>query len=265
MRRSVFFVSESTGITAETLGHSLLSQYDGLSFETSYQPYINTPQRALELAERFGQLTAEDGHRPIVFATMVDREVSEILRGSSCYYIEVFDAFMDGLSGELGLSPTRKPGQSHGLRNLEMYDKRIDTINFAMTNDDGMRLDNFAEADIILMGVSRSGKTPTCLYLAMHYGLRAANYPLTDDDFGKDEIPFQLLPFRHKIFALTIDGARLHRVREARRPGSEYASLARCQQELKQASRIYARLGVPVFDTTSQSIEELAARLVKMI
>jgi hypothetical protein len=99
----------------------------------------------------------------------------------------------------------------------------------------------------------------------MHYGLRAANYPLTDDDFGKDEIPFQLLPFRHKIFALTIDGARLHRVREARRPGSEYASLARCQQELKQASRIYARLGVPVFDTTSQSIEELAARLVKMI
>jgi hypothetical protein len=265
LRRSVFFVSESTGITAETLGHSLLSQFDGLHFESSYQPYINTPQRALELAERFGQLTAEDGHRPIVFATMVDREVSEILRGSSCFYIEVFDAFMDGLSAELGMVPTRKPGQSHGLRNLEMYDKRIDTINFAMANDDGMRLDNFAEADVILMGVSRSGKTPTCLYLAMHYGLRAANYPLTDDDFGKDEIPFQILPFRHKIFALTIDAARLHKVREARRPGSGYASLARCQQELKQASRIYARLGVPVFDTTSQSIEELAARLVKMI
>ena len=265
MRRSVFFVSESTGITAETLGHSLLAQFDGVEFETSYQPYINTPERALELAERFGQLTLEDGHRPIVFATMVDREVSDILRGSSCYYIEVFDAFMDGLSGELGLPPTRKPGQSHGLRNLEMYDKRIDTINFAMANDDGIRLDNFAEADMILIGVSRSGKTPTCLYLAMHYGLRAANYPLTEDDFSKDEIPFQLLPFRHKMFALTIDPVRLHKVRETRRPGSEYASLPRCQAELRQANRMYGRLGIPVFDTTSQSIEELAARLVKMV
>jgi hypothetical protein len=265
VKRSVFFVSESTGITAETLGHSLLAQFEGISFETSYQPYINNATRALELAERFGQLTAEEGARPIVFATMVDHEVSDILRRSSCYYVEVLDAFMGGLSEELGVSPTRKPGQSHGLRNLEMYDKRIDTINFAMANDDGMRLDNFAEADIILMGVSRSGKTPTCLYLAMHYGLRAANYPLTPDDFEKDEIPLQLVPFRHKMFGLTIDPLRLHKVREVRRPGSEYASLVRCQTELRQASRMFTRLGIPVLDTTSQSIEEMAARLVKML
>ncbi len=265
MKRSVFFVSESTGITAETLGHSLLAQFEGIAFETSYQPYINNAARALELAERFGQVTAEEGARPIVFATMVDREVGEILRGSSCYYVEVLDAFMDGLSEELGVPPTRKVGQSHGLRNLEMYDKRIDTINFAMANDDGMRLDNFAEADVILMGVSRCGKTPTCLYLAMHHGLRAANYPLTPDDFEKDDIPLQLVPFRHKMFGLTIDPLRLHKVRETRRPGSEYASLARCQTELRQATRMFTRLGVPVLDTTSQSIEELAARLVKML
>ncbi len=221
MKRTVYFVSESTGITAETLGHSLLAQYEGIEFETNYQPYINSVQRAMELAERFGQITAEEGSRPIVFATMVDREVSEILRGSSCYYMEVLEAFMEGLTDELGVPPTRKVGQSHGLRNLEMYDKRIDTINFAMANDDGLRLDNFAEADVILVGVSRSGKTPTCLYLAMHYGLRAANYPLTPDDFEKDEMPFQLLPFRHKMVALTIDPLRLHKVRETRRPGSD--------------------------------------------
>jgi regulator of PEP synthase PpsR (kinase-PPPase family) len=265
MKRTVYFVSESTGITAETLGHSLLAQYEGIEFETNYQPYINSVQRAMELAERFGQITAEEGSRPIVFATMVDREVSEILRGSSCYYMEVLEAFMEGLTDEVGVPPTRKVGQSHGLRNLEMYDKRIDTINFAMANDDGMRLDNFAEADVILVGVSRSGKTPTCLYLAMHYGLRAANYPLTPDDFEKDEMPFQLLPFRHKMVALTIDPLRLHKVRETRRPGSTYASLARCQAELRQATRMFARLGLPVLDTTSQSIEELAARLVKML
>ncbi len=265
MKRSVYFVSESTGITAKTVGQSLLSQFEGLEFDSRYVPFVDTPEKALELAQRLGDERLERGLRPIVFATLVDESLRRILKQSFCLYIELFDAFIDPLSAELGMPPTGRPGVAHGLSDQGAYDARIDAINFAMANDDGLRLDKFEEADVILIGVSRSGKTPTCLYLAMNFGLRAANYPLTADDFERDAIPFQLLPFQHKIVGLTIDPLRLHRVREERRPGSGYASIEQCQREVVAAARIMARLNVSVLDSTSRSIEELASHIVKKV
>ncbi len=265
MKRTAYFVSESTGITAETLGHSLLSQFDSVDFEQVYMPYINTVLRAQALTQRMHEAAERDGVRPIVFATMLDSEIRDVLRGGNCFYLELFDGFIDPLSQELGVAPSRKSGRSHAITKPSSYTKRIDAINFAMTNDDGVRPDSFIHADVLLLGVSRSGKTPTCLYLAMHYGLRSANYPLTEEDFERGDVAPQVWACRNKAFALTIDPQRLQRIREERRPGSAYASLDRCQEDTRRAGQMFKRLGVPVLNTTSQSIEEISSHILKAV
>ena len=262
MSRTVYFVSESTGITAETLGHSLLSQFDTLDFEQVYMPYINTDLRAKALTQRMQEATDRDGVRPIVFATMLNNEIRDILKSGNCFYMELFEEFIDPLSAELGVPPSRKPGQSHSIK-PSYYTKRIEAINFAMANDDGIRPDNFHRADVVLTGVSRSGKTPTCLYLAMHYGLRSANYPITEEDFERGDVPQLVWDCRHKLFALTIDPQRLQLIREERRPNSPYSSLERCQEDIRQAQQIFKRLQIPVLNTTSQSIEEISSHIIK--
>ena len=265
MKRTVYFVSESTGITAETLGHSLLSQFDNVDFEQVYMPYINTVLRAKALTQRMQEAADRDGVRPIVFGTMLDGEIRDILRQGNGFYLELFEGFIDPLSQELGLAPSRKSGRSHAITKPSSYTKRIDAINFAMTNDDGVRPDNFVHADVVLLGVSRSGKTPTCLYLAMHYGLRSANYPITEDDFDRGDVAPQVWACRDKAFALTIDPQRLQRIREERRRGSVYASLARCEEDIRRAGQMFKRLGVPVLNTTNQSIEEISSHILRAI
>ena len=264
-KRTVFLVSESTGLTAEALGHSLLSQYDSIDFEQVYMPYINTELRAHALVQRMREAQARDGARPICFATMLNDAIGGILRAADCLYIELFEQFSPPLTAELGIEPSRESGRSHAITKPSSYTKRIEAINFSMSNDDGMRPDNFRHADLVLIGVSRSGKTPTCLYLAMHYGLRAANYPLTEEDFVRGQPPDAILHLKQPLFALSIEPRRLQLIREERRPGSEYASLKRCQQELRQALRLYQQLGIPVLDTTSQSIEEISSQILRQL
>jgi [pyruvate, water dikinase]-phosphate phosphotransferase / [pyruvate, water dikinase] kinase len=263
MKRTVFYVSESTGITAETVGHSLLSQFEGIEFKTVYMPFINTRDKALELIDRLNGIKEQDGHRPIIFGTLLDNEIRALFTRECCLYMELFDTFIGPLSEELGVPPTRKSGQSHALKSPGHYDIRINAINFTMANDDGINPDNFDQADVVLIGVSRSGKTPTCLYLAMHFGLKAANYPLTPEDFERDAIPKSLLPHRAKLFGLTIEPERLHRIRQERRPKSPYASLECCKDELRRAHTIFTRLNIHVIDTTTQSIEEISSQIVK--
>ncbi len=265
MHRTVFYVSESTGITAETVGHSLLSQFEGITFKTVYMPYINTLDKARELISRLRVIKEQDGARPIIFGTLLDGEIRALFHESCCLYMELFDTFVGPLSEELGVPPTRKSGQSHALKNPDHYDNRIDSINFAMANDDGMRPDNFKHAQAILTGISRSGKTPTCLYLAMHFGIKAANYPLTEEDFERGGTPRVLLPHKHKLFGLSIDPMRLQRIRQERRPNSGYASLKRCQDEVRMAHSIFSSLGIPVLDTTAHSIEEISSYIVKKL
>ncbi len=263
MKRTVFFVSESTGITAETLGQSLLSQFDSVDFERVYMPYINTEARARALTQRMHEAAERDGARPLVFSTMLDAGITAILEEGDCFHLELFEQFVEPLSAELGVLPSRQSGRSHAITKPSMYTKRIEAINFAMTNDDGMRPDNFRHADVVLVGVSRSGKTPTCLYLAIHYGLRAANHPLTEDDFEREALPPEVCAVKEKVFGLTIEARRLHLIREERRPGSDYASLAHCRNDIRLAHEMLGRLGVPVLDTTSQSIEEISAQVLR--
>ena len=263
MHRNVYFVSDSTGITAETVGHSLIAQFEGVDFKTVFMPYIDKEEKAIKLIGRLRTLAEEEGVRPIVFGTFADDAISALFRSDCCLYLELFDTFVGPLSKELGIPPSRKRGRGHALSDPDRYDSRINSIHFAMANDDGMRLDNFDKADVILSGVSRSGKTPTCLYLAMHFGLKAANYPLTEEDFEHGGVPPVLVPVKHKLFGLTIDPERLHRIRQERRPNSSYASRQRCRNEVRMAQAVFDRLGVPVLDTTSHSIEEISARIMK--
>jgi regulator of PEP synthase PpsR (kinase-PPPase family) len=262
MKRTVYFISESTGITAKAMGHSLLSQFEGaMEFHIVYMPYINDANKARELVLRFD----EERERPIVIATMMEPDVADVLRGSRCLYLELFDTYLPALTAELGIGASGAKGRSHGISDDQNYKDRMSIINFAMVNDDGVRVDKFGEADVVLVGVSRSGKTPTCLYMAMHFGLRAANYPLTEEDFQQSGIPRVLVPHRDKLFGLTIDPDRLHQIREERRPGSMYASLANCHTEVRQALQIFKELDIQVLDTTTQSIEEISSRITKSL
>jgi regulator of PEP synthase PpsR (kinase-PPPase family) len=265
MKRTVYFVSESTGITAETMGHSLLSQFDSVDFEQVYMPYINTEARARALCHRMDEAFARDGVRPLVFATMLDHEIGDIIKRGNCFYLELFEHFVEPLSIELGVAPSRKSGRSHAITKPSSYTKRIEAINFAMANDDGVRPDNFRYADVVLVGVSRSGKTPTCLYLSMHYGLRASNYPVTEEDFERGDLPPELTRAKTHVFGLTIDPQRLQAIREERRPGSEYASAERCRRDIREAHAMFKRHGIPTLNTTSQSIEEIASHILRAV
>ena len=256
--RTVFYLSDRTGITVETLGHSLLTQFDGIRWHKISIPFLDTPEKALDAVAQINAAATRDGCRPIVFSTLVEPSVRACLETANCTIYDFFDKFIDSMEKELGQKSSHAVGRSHGMHNDASYTKRISAINFAQANDDGVSAKNFAEADIILVGVSRSGKTPTCLYLAMQYGIYAANYPLTEEDMDASGLPSIIKPFRHKLFGLTISVEQLQRIRQERKPNSRYASLNQCQKELSWQVNLYQRENIPFIDTTAISIEEIA-------
>ncbi len=262
-RQHVFFVSESTGITAETFGNSLLTQFPGIRFERHYLPFTNTIEKAATLIDELTQIHRDTGRKALVFATMPDPGIDQMLAEAPCHYYEIFERFLPALAADLGTAPSRRRGHAHGLVNSHHYEARIDTVNYALNHDDAVSLKNLDDADIILIGVSRSGKTPTALYLALHYGLKAANYPLTDDDFERGRLPEAIERNLDKVVAITIDPFRLRQIREKRRPGSRYAALETCRREVAAAARLFRRYGLQPLETTNSSIEELAAGIVK--
>ncbi|HSF79507.1 MAG TPA: pyruvate, water dikinase regulatory protein [Steroidobacteraceae bacterium] len=262
-KRTVFFVSDQTGVTAETMGHSLLTQFDGLDFKPVTLPFISTVDKAEEAVTKINAVALEDGARPVVFSTLVNDDVRTVVRQADCLYLDFFDAFLGPMEQELGQVSSHALGRAHGVTDLAAYTARINATNFAMANDDGTHTREYDRADVILIGVSRSGKTPTCLYLALQYGAYAANYPLVDDDLDSRQLPAVVAPYRDKLFGLTIEPERLHQIREERRPGSRYASIAQCTYELRAAEQLFERFGVPYLDTTDCSIEEIASRVLE--
>jgi [pyruvate, water dikinase]-phosphate phosphotransferase / [pyruvate, water dikinase] kinase len=257
--RTVFFVSDQTGVTAETLGHSLLTQFDGLKFRGVTVPFINTPDKARECVRRIN-LTAEvEGSRPIVFATMVQDDLREIVSINQGLMLDFFSAFIGPMERELGVKSSHATGKAHGVADQRSYSRRIDAMNYALEHDDGATTRDYSKADIILVGVSRSGKTPTCLYMALRYGVFAANYPLTEEEFEKGRLPAALERYRERLFGLTIAPARLQHIRHERRPESNYASAGQVSFELRSAEALFHRYGISFIDTTDCSVEEIAS------
>jgi len=260
--RPVFYVSDGTGITAETIGHSLLTQFGHVSFVTDRIPFVDTPDKARVAAEEIRKGGEDHGTRPIVVNSCVDSELNRILAGSGALMLDVFEPFIAPLEQELGAAREPQVGRAHGIADFDTYHRRINAMNYALTHDDGISMD-FADADLVLVGVSRAGKTPTCVYLALHYGIRAANYPLTEDDLDTERLPAKLRAYKQKLFGLTIDPERLQQIRQERRPNSRYAQLDTCQREVAAAEEMLSREGVPVLSTTHASIEEIASRVLE--
>ena len=261
MRRTVFFISDGTGITAETIGNSLLTQFDHVEFDTFRIPFVDDPAKAEAAAQRIRETQARSGARAIIVNTIMDSTLGNIIATSDALMLDVFAPFVAPLEQELATERSSSVGKAHGMTNFIAYEARINATNFALTHDDGMDVD-YVDADVILVGVSRVGKTPTCLYMALHYGVKAANYPLTEEDLDRLEMPKRLVPHRAKLYGLTIDPVRLAQVREARRPGSRYAKLEQCRHELAQADKLFRRENVPVQSTTNTSIEEIGSKVL---
>jgi hypothetical protein len=261
-RRTVFFVSDRTGITAEMLGNSLLSQFEGLSFDRQTIPFVDTPEKIDEILRRIDENAATEGRRPLVFSSIVDDAMSAQLGRANALVLDLFQVFIAPLESELGAKSSHAAGRTHGIANSLEYFARMEAINFTQAHDDGATTRDLAKAQLILIGVSRCGKTPTALYLALQFGILTANFPLTPDDFIDKKLPASIQAYRDKLFGLTIDAERLQQIREARRPASKYASLDNCRYEVHQAELLMQRERVTMLDTTSRSIEEIATTIL---
>lgn len=259
--RPVFIVSDRSGVTAETICHTLLSQFPGIEFQQNSLPFIDSESKIRNVVQQINQAGVISGQRPLVFTTFAEEKHNRSLGAASAEIFDVFAPYISRMEETLGQQASHEMGQSHGIADAVRYGQRINAVNYAMHCDDGLHTRDYGKADIILLGVSRSGKTPTCLYLALHFGFQAANYPLTEEDFEHGELPDSLHGHLDKVFGLMIDHMRLHQIRSERRPDSQYASLAQCEQDLTVARRMYQRYNIPNCDSTNYSVEELGSTI----
>jgi [pyruvate, water dikinase]-phosphate phosphotransferase / [pyruvate, water dikinase] kinase len=264
--RTVFFVSDGTGITAETFGNSILAQFAAKPRHVR-RPFIDSVEKAWKVVDEINRTAAGEGKRSIVFITLVSDEVRAILTGDACkgLVLDMFRAFVEPLENEFGIKSNHRIGRFSDAAKSEEYNDRIEAINFSLAHDDGQSAKNLESADVILVGVSRSGKTPTSLYLAMQHGIKAANYPLIPEDFERGHLPSSLAPYQAKCFGLTIDPDRLAQIRHERRPASKYAALDNCRYEVAEAEKMMKRAGIAWLSSTHKSIEEIATTILRDI
>lgn len=262
-QRTVFFISDRTGITAEMLGNSLLTQFEDIHFLRVTIPFVDSSERVADAVRQVNETAQREGRRPIVICSIVDEVMSEkIRRETQALTLDPFQTFIQPLEAELGAKSSHTAGRTHGMYNSHEYFARMEAINFAQAHDDGVATRDLDKAQVILVGVSRCGKTPTSLYLALQFGIRCANFPLTPDDFADHRLPASVLPFRDKLFGLSIQPERLREIREERRPSSKYASIDNCRYEVREADAMMVRERIPTLDTTTKSIEEIATTIL---
>ena len=263
--RTVFFISDGTGITAETFGKAILAQFE---MKTRYirLPFIDSADKAHQAVRQINHTAEIESIKPIVFTTLVNMDVLQVIRdGCKGMLLDMFGTFVNPLEEELGIKSHHRVGRFSDVSKSKDYHDRIEAINFSLAHDDGQSNRDLESAEVILVGVSRSGKTPTSLYLAMQHGLKAANYPLIPEDFERKQLPPDLVPHRKKIFGLTIHPDRLSEIRTERRPNSKYASIENCRQEVADAESMMRRSGIRWLSTTTKSIEEIATTILQEI
>ena len=260
MQHTVFFISDSNGITAETIGNSILVQFEGQAFVRHRLSFVDSQDKAHAAALRIKAHYLETGKRPIVVNTMADQSLCRIVAASGALMLDVFEPSIRLMEKALGTKRSGAVNRSHGLVDPDSYEARMNATNYALSHDDGVSA-HYTDADLVLVGVSRSGKTPICLYMALHYGIKAANYPLTDEDLEKLALPVQLSSLKERVYGLTIESWRLVQVREQRRPGSRYATPGQCRWELERATALMRQAGIATLNTTHISIEEAASKI----
>lgn len=263
--KTVFIISDGTGITAETFSHSVLSQFsENYDFQQVREPFVNSESKSIEIANKINEIAEKDSP-PIIFSTLVKEEFVRHIRNSKGIFLDIFGACVKQLESELDVKSQPAIGRSHLNASSDAYRNRIEAINFSLTHDDGQFVHGLQEADVILVGVSRCGKTPTSLYLAMQYAIKAANFPLIPEDFERGQLPKTIQPFKHKIFGLSIQPDRLAEVRNERRPNSRYATLEQCYYEVAEAERLMRRENIDWLSTTTKSIEEISTTVLQIL
>ncbi len=262
--RTVFFISDSTGITAETVGHSLLSQFEKVHFRHVILPYVNTPDKAAQACQQIAQAAREEGHQPIVVSTLVDPDMRDRIASSKGLVLDIFATFLTPLEQLLRLPSSHRVGKSHTAVNNQRYHQRIEALHFTLECDDGGKIQRYSQADLVLVGVSRCGKTPACLYMALQFGIFAANYPITEEHLDTGAaLPTELSAHSGKLYGLTITPERLSAIRHERRPEGRYASFSQCADEVRLTEALFRRQRIPFLDTTSCSVEEIATHILE--
>ena len=262
--RNVYMISDGTALTVESLGSSLLTQFEQVNFNTFVFPFIDSMEKAENVCNKISQDYANSHVKPLVFMTLVDPKISDLIRNTNACVFDFFESFLIKIEEELQVNASDIAGRAHGVSSKEKYNLRIDAVNYALAFDDGMKLEGYNIADIILIGVSRCGKTPSCLYMALQFGVFAANYPLTDDVLTDCILPEVLRPYKHKLFGLTIDPQRLSNIREERRPNTQYSSLLQCRREVNDVEKMYKYERIPYINSTTFSIEEIATKIMSL-
>ena len=263
--RTAFFISDGTGITAETFGNAILAQFEAKHRRVRL-PFVDDADKAHQAVRQINHVAQVEGKRPLVFLTVVNMEVLEVVKTHcQAMIMDMFGTFVEPLEAELGIKSNHRVGRFSDASKSQAYHDRIEAINYSLAHDDGQSHVDLEGSDVILVGVSRSGKTPTSLYLAMQYGVKASNYPLIPEDFERRQLPPALVPHRKKLFGLTIDPMRLSEIRNERRPNSRYASLENCRHEVNEAESMMRRAGVRWLSTTTKSIEEIATTILQEV
>ncbi len=262
MLRTVFIISDGTGITAENLSNSLITQFENITFEKFTFPYTDTLEKAQQLVAQINQKFVETGIKPLLFITIINTEIADTLKQASANVFDLFNTFLEPLEQTLQAKSSYTVGKAHGVANNSSYNYRMEAVDYALAHDDGVKVRGYDRADIILIGVSRCGKTPSCIYMALHFGILAANYPFTEEDLTHYRLPESLRLYKKKLFGLTIDSQRLQNIRTARRPNSLYASLEQCKIEVAEVEAMYRYENIPYLNSTHFSIEEIATKIL---
>ena len=262
MKRYVFMLSDGTGITAEALGTSLITQFEHIQFEKTTLPYIDSIDKAKNTVDQINESFTVQGIKPLVFMTLVNPEVRAIIQKAQACVFDLFNTFIGPLELELAEKSSYTVGRTHAVADDKSYAYRLEAVDYALVHDDGITTRGYEQADIILIGVSRCGKTPSCLYMALHYGILAANYPFTEEDFVSFCLPKRLRPYKHKLFGLTIDVERLQQIRAQRLPNSKYSSAEQCRVEVGEVEAMYQKEQIPYINSTKYSIEEISTKIV---
>lgn len=264
MKRYAFMISDGTGITVEGLGNSLITQFEHIEFIKQTIPYTDTAEKADKAIERINEIYEQSGQKPLVFMTLINPEINRQIKQANGFFIDIFNTFLEPLEQELASKSSYTVGKTHAVLNSASYSHRIEAIEYALAHDDGIKSRGYENADIILIGVSRCGKTPSCIYMALQFGILAANYPFTEEDLHDLRLPSVLRPHKHKLFGLTIDCDRLQQIRNERKPDSRYASVKQCKLELAEVEALYKQENIPYLDSTKYSIEEIATKVMSI-
>lgn len=263
--RSVFYISDQTGITTEKLGNALLVKFPHIEFHKDIFPFLNTPAKVRQALLKVRNRYMIDGQKPVIISSMVNPELRALLKVDYATTLDFFDTYIEKLENAFEVKADMAAGKVHSIVDEGKYNHRIDAIHYSLDNDDGVSCKHYDEADIIIVGVSRVGKTPTSIYLAVNYGVKVANYPLAEIDLHTDHLPKSLVPYHHKLFGLSIEAERLHQIRSHRMPGTKYAKLETCRFEIEAAERIMHTCGVPFLNTGHKSIEEISVAIMQIV